>query len=78
MMSRTKRTEAKLVGYNLFYDLTGKLVTERTSTDIKELKKFFTPEEYNTLKTVIREATAQLDKVHNLIEAHLNARKMDG
>ena len=45
---------------------------------IKELKKFFTPEEYNTLKTVIREATSQLDKVHNLIEAHLNARKMDG
>ena len=39
-MGRTKRKEAKLVGYNLFYDLTGKLVTERTSTDIKELKKF--------------------------------------
>ena len=39
---RTKRTEAKLIGYSLFFDLTGKLVTERTSTDIKELKKFFT------------------------------------
>ena len=51
-MSRTKRTEAKLVSYTLFYDLTGKLVTERTSTDIKDLEKFFTPEEYNTLKTV--------------------------
>ena len=73
-MSRTKRTEAKLVSYTLFYDLTGKLVTERTSTDIKDLEKFFTPEEYNTLKTVIREATAKLDKVHNEIEAHLNGR----
>ena len=73
-MSRTKRTEAKLVGYTLFYDLTGKLVTERTSTDIKDLEKFFTPEEYNTLKTVIREATTKLDKIHNEIEAHLNAR----
>ena len=71
---RTKRTEAKLVSYTLFYDLTGKLVTERTSTDIKDLEKFFTPEEYNTLKTVIREATTKLDKIHNEIETHLNAR----
>jgi len=71
---RTKRTEAKLIGYNLFFDLTGKLVTERTSTDIKELKKFFTTEEYSTLATVIRETTAKLDKIHNELEAHLNAR----
>ena len=76
MMSRTKRTEAKLISYTLFYDLTGKLVTERTSTDIKELKKFFTPEEYNTLLAVIRETTAKLDKIHNEVEAHLNARLM--
>ena len=74
---RTKRTEAKLVGYNLFYDLTGKLVTERTSTDIKDLEKFFTPEEYNTLKTIIREATSKLDKIHNEIDAHLNGRLME-
>ena len=73
-MSRTKRTEAKLISYTLFYDLTGKLVTERTSTDIKELKKFFTPEEYNTLLAVIRETTVKLDKIHNEVEAHLNAR----
>jgi len=73
---RTKRTEAKLLGYSLFYDLTGKLVTERTTTDIREIKKFFTTEEYNTLSIVLREATTQLDKVHNYIEAHLNARKM--
>jgi len=75
-MSRTKRTEAKLISYTLFYDLTGKLVTERTSTDIKDLEKFFTPEEYNTLKTIIREATTKLDKIHNEIEAHLNGRLM--
>jgi len=75
-MGRTKRTEAKLISYTLFYDLTGKLVTERTSTDIKDLEKFFTPEEYNTLKTVIREATTKLDKIHNEIEAHLNGRLM--
>ena len=71
---RTKRTEAKLIGYSLFFDLTGKLVTERTSTDIKELKKFFTTEEYSTLTTVMRETTAKLDQIHNELEAHLNAR----
>ena len=73
-MSRTKRTEAKLLGYDLFYDKTGKLVTERTSTDITALKDYLSKEEFNTLSIVLREATAKLDKIHNEIEAHLNAR----
>ncbi len=71
---RTKRTEAKLLAYELFYDRTGKLVTERTSTDISALKKFLSIEEFTTLSVVLREATAKLDKIHNEIEAHLNAR----
>ena len=71
---RTKRTEAKLLGYTLFYDRTGKLVTERTSTDISELKKYFTKEEFNTLSTVLREASNKLDEVHSYIEAYLNNR----
>ena len=73
---RTKRTEAKLLGYELFYDRTGKLVTERTSTDISALKKFLSAEEFNTLTVVLREATTKLDKIHNEIEAHINARLM--
>ena len=73
---RTKRTEAKLVGYNLFYDRTGKLVTERTSTNISELKDFLSAEEFNTLSVIVREATTKLDTIHNEIEAHLNARLM--
>jgi len=75
-MSRTKRTEAKLLGYDLFYDKTGKLVTERTSTDITALKDYLSKEEFNTLLIVLREATAKLDKIHNEIEAHLNSRLM--
>jgi len=73
---RTKRTEAKLLGYDLFYDKTGKLVTERTSTDITALKDYLSKEEYITLEVVVREATSKLDKIHNEIEAHLNARLM--
>jgi len=73
---RTKRKEAKLLGYELLYNIAGNLVTERTSVDISKLKKYFTQEEYATLQTVVREATKKLDEVHNYIEANLNARKM--
>ena len=72
---RTKREEAKLLGYELLYNRAGNLVTERTSVDISKLKQFFTKEEYATLQTVVREATKKLDEVHNYIEANLNARK---
>jgi|TARA_B100000900_G_scaffold298165_1_gene256649 hypothetical protein len=74
---KARRNEAKLLSYTLLYDRSGKLVTERTSTDITELKKYFTLEEYETLKTIMREATQQLDTVHNHIEACLNARIMN-
>jgi len=74
---RTKREEARLLSYTLLYDKSGKLVTERVSTDIEKLQKFLTVEDYNILKTTIREATTELDKVHNKIEAHLNGRRFD-
>ena len=74
---KARRNEAKLLSYTLLYDRSGKLVTERTSTDITEPKKYFTLEEYETLKTIMREATQQLDTVHNHIEACLNARIMN-
>ena len=71
-----KRKEAQILGYKLLYDRTGRLVTERTSTDISKLKKFLSKEEYVTLQTVLREATQKLDEIHNYIEDSLNARKM--
>ena len=71
-----KSKEAKILGYKLLYDRTGRLITERTSTDITELKKFLTTEEYNTLNTVVRETTNKLDKIHKYLEDYLNARVM--
>ena len=71
-----KQKEATLLGYKVLYSRTGKLITERVSTDIKELKPYFTEEEYATLQTVIREGTNKLDEIHNYIEANLNARRM--
>ena len=52
-----KQKEATLLGYKVLYSRTGKLITERVSTDIKELKPYFSPEEDATLETVVREGT---------------------
>ncbi len=71
-----KRQEAILLAYKVLYDRAGKLITERTITDIKELKPYFTEEEYATLQTVLREGSIKLDEIHNYIEANLNARRM--
>ena len=73
---KSKKEEAVLLGYKVLYNRAGKLITERISTDIKELKPYFTAEEYATLQTVIREGTTKLDEIHNSIEANLNARIM--
>jgi len=70
------RKEAQVLAYRLLYDRSGKLVSERTSTDITSLKKFLTKEEYHTLDTVIREATLKLDDVHRYIENYLSSRVM--
>lgn len=74
---KKKREEAELLRYKLLYNRTGNLVTERLSTDITQLKKYFSVEEYATLNTIVREATKKLDEVHSYIESNLNARKMD-
>jgi hypothetical protein len=70
------KKEATLIGYKLLYNRAGKLITERISTDIKELKPYFSKEEYATLQTLIRETTVKLDEIHNYVEANLNARRM--
>ena len=75
-MSRTKREEAQVLSYRILYDRSGKLVTERIATDISSLKKYLSKEEYNTLNTVVREATLKLDGVHSYIENYLSARVM--
>ena len=70
------KQEARLLQYSLLYDRSGKLITERISTDIKKLKPYLTTEEYATLQTIVREGTIKLDEIHNYIEANLNTRIM--
>ena len=72
---KMKRQEAKLLVFDIIYSRKGQLVTEVTSTDISSLEKYFTKEEYNILQTVLRSAQTELNKIHNKVEADLNARK---
>jgi hypothetical protein len=68
--------EANLISYKIVFDSKGKLVSERSIADIKEIRNQFTTSEFETLQTILRIAKLELDKVHNLIEANLNARRM--
>ena len=70
------KQEARLLQYSLLYNRSGKLITERISTDIKKLKPYLSTEEYATLQTIVREGTIKLDEIHNYIEANLNTRIM--
>tara|TARA_R100001082_G_scaffold53477_1_gene29199 strand:+ start:712 stop:936 length:225 start_codon:yes stop_codon:yes gene_type:complete len=71
-----KRQEATLLGYKILYDRSGKLISERLSTDIEALKPYFKPEEFATLEIVLRDGTRKLDEIHSYIENNLNARIM--
>ena len=68
--------EANLISYKIVFDSKGKLISERSIADIKEIRNQFTTSEFETLQTILRIETLVLDKVHNLIEANLNARRM--
>tara|TARA_R110000744_G_scaffold63069_3_gene129869 strand:+ start:639 stop:860 length:222 start_codon:yes stop_codon:yes gene_type:complete len=70
-----ENNEATLLGYRILFDSKGNLITERISVDIKKLKKSFSLEDYNLLRSVLSEAKTKLDKVHNQIETALNFRK---
>tara|TARA_R110000824_G_scaffold14559_3_gene61867 strand:- start:2695 stop:2922 length:228 start_codon:yes stop_codon:yes gene_type:complete len=74
-VTRRKREEAKLLGYAILFNKQGQLIAERTSTDITKLKDQLTKEDFNTLQSIVRSATRELDEVHSKIEADLNFRK---
>jgi molecular chaperone GrpE (heat shock protein) len=69
-----KQNEATLISYKLTIDKKGKVYTERSVSEIDELKNKLNPIMFNTLKAVILRAKADLDKIHNRIEADLNHR----
>jgi|TARA_R100001244_G_C5133106_1_gene126267 hypothetical protein len=69
-----KKNEATLISYKLIIDQKGKVYSERSVSDIDQLEERFTVVLFNTLKTILRNTTVELDKIHNKLEADLNAR----
>ena len=69
-----KKNEATLISYKLIIGQKGKVYSERSVSDIDQLEERFTVVLFNTLKTVLRNTTVELDKIHNKLEADLNAR----
>ena len=69
-----KKNEATLISYKLVIDQKGKVYSERSVSDIDQIEERFTPILFSTLKTVLRNATVELDKIHNKVEADLNSR----
>ena len=63
-----KKNEAVLISYKLLIDQKGKVYSERTISDIDQIKERFNPILFNTLKSVLRNTTSELDKIHNKIE----------
>ena len=68
--------EANLISYKIVFDSKGKLISERSIAKIDEIRNQFKEYEYDTLQTILRIAKLELDKVHNIIEANLNDRRM--
>ena len=60
-----KKNEATLISYKLVIDQKGKVYSERSVSDIDQLEERFTVVLFNTLKTVLRNTTVELDKIHN-------------
>ena len=69
-----KKNEAVLVSYKLLIDTKGKVISERSISDIDQIEEKFNPIIFNTLKTTMKLAQVEFDKIHNISEANLNAR----
>jgi|TARA_R110001606_G_C14984394_1_gene604856 hypothetical protein len=68
------KKEATLISYKLIIDQKGKVYSERSLSDIDQIEERFKPILFNTLKQVLQRTSTELDKIHNKVEADLNAR----
>ena len=71
-----KKHEATLISYKLVIDQKGKVYSERSLSDIDQIEERFNPILFTTLKQILKNTSTELDKIHNKLEAELNARIM--
>ena len=68
------KKDATLISYKLIIDQKGKVYSERSLSDIDQIEERLKPILFNTLKQVLQRTSTELDKIHNKVEADLNAR----
>ena len=70
----SKAKEGNLIGFRIFFDSTGNLMTEFSSVPDKEIDKIFKePEEHKIITTVLSQAHHYLKNLHEKIEDELDA-----
>ena len=66
--------EANVISYKVLIDTTGKIITESSIAEIDKMKDKLPVSTFSTLKTIIRVADVEFRKIHNKIEAELDAK----
>ena len=66
--------EANVISYKVLIDTTGKIITESSIAEIEKMKDKLPASTFSTLKTIIRVADVEFRKIHNKIEAELDAK----
>ena len=70
----SKDKEGNLIGFRIFFDSAGNLMTEFSSVPDKEINKIFKePEEHKIITTVLSQARYYLEDLHQKIENELDA-----
>tara|TARA_S200002703_G_C3726588_1_gene223262 strand:- start:127 stop:351 length:225 start_codon:yes stop_codon:yes gene_type:complete len=67
-------SEGNLIGFRIFFDSTGNLMTEFNQVPMKEVSKIFKePEEHKIVTTVLDQALNCFQGLHEKIEKELDA-----
>jgi len=67
-------SEGNLIGFRIFFDTSGNLMTEFNRVPTREVAKIFKePEEHKIITTVLEQALINFENLHEKIEKELDA-----
>jgi len=68
-----KAKEANILSYRILFDPKGQLITEVSGLPIEDANKVFKGTDLKIMQTIIREGRQKIFKIHNELEAELDA-----
>tara|TARA_R100001015_G_C4626652_1_gene185741 strand:- start:2239 stop:2466 length:228 start_codon:yes stop_codon:yes gene_type:complete len=68
-----KASEANIISFKVIFDSKGRLVTETSSLPYDKANTVFKDYELKVVETILRETKQKLLKIHDNLEAELNA-----